>query len=147
MFYLLIIIAFDLANVICHLIQIISTLFPFLTLIYLSYIDSGRRNGSFLLLLIALVLFYLLAGFLGGLGLLLLLLKSSFLGPSSKFFSFKFFSWLNFSRNDMHRLVASLVMLINVAVYRGLHLGFCFNFNNHLNQNVSSISFPAFFIN
>ena len=112
----------------------------------LNWVDSYGWSRA--LLVLGKFLAFLLLRLFGGLDRLLLLLGSSFLGPNLRFFNFKIFCCLGLSLNHggVHWLVASVVVLINLATDKDLHL--CFGLNPHcsLNQRVSSTYFLVFFI-
>ena len=110
--------AFDLANLMCCFVQTILVLINifFFALIKLGCIDSYGGGVAFVTtLFLAILLVLHLFRHLVGLGLLLLLLRACFLGPSLRFVNSRVFYGvaLSASLSDV-RLVAIQIFLVHI---------------------------------
>lgn len=143
------IITFDLTKVIYLPIQIISVfifLFLLIWLARLGCIDSNTCSGTFLLsVLFTLVLFLLFLSFELEIPGFFFSEKRIFRGFGLAFFAI--FITKLFDQPSVHKLVALVLALIHITASRKLNSGFDLGFYHLFYQDITTILFPAFFIN
>lgn len=129
--------------------------FFFLILIQLGYIDSGRRDRAVLLTLLLIISMAIVLVFLPSFwkNLKIVKVERSYWNyqlwvSDFRFFYFLIFYYLSlsFSRNSLHWSITLIIVLVSIAIYWDLYLGFSFSANSFFDQSVLIISFLVFFI-